>query len=175
MKHTSTFTTLKTWLTMACLMSVCLASHVHAQKTLMKLPSKVGAKIKAKLNVSRVVTVHCNNQYANVRDSSCRIKRVGLPTRLCNKVRTGHQVVVKNNQISSVLGAYRSWAGEVKVVNAIDRYLEVKSCEAQCRIGATPAMLRNLNANQKVRVLLTQPLSWNGRNCSGNARSIQRL
>ena len=90
-------------------------------------------------------------------------------------MKVGHQVLLKNNKISSVLGAYKSWGGKIKVLNTNDRYLEVRSCNAQCVIGATRQQLRGLSTNQRVNIILKRPLKWRGKKCRADAKSIRRL
>jgi hypothetical protein len=173
----STSLLVKYSLIVGCLISFCCISVSHAlpkTKTFSKVKSKAITKTLSKFQTYRVVVVNCIDRYAEVKDGQCVQRRVGLSAKMCSKVKLGHQVILKNNQISSVLGAYKSWGGKVKVVNSIDRYLEIKSCEAQCRIGATPALLRGVAVNQTVNAILTRPLTWSGGTCSGNAQSIAR-
>ena len=171
--HLSRFITFKYFLIVCSLVSLCCVGLSHAKPR----TSKKSIKPSANLQAYRVVTVNCQDRYVDVKGSNCRKKKVAISQKNCRKVKIGDQVFLnkKKNKVKSVFGPYRSWGGTIKVLNSQDRYLEIKSCEAQCKIGATAAMMSNLQVGQKANATLTGKLIWNGSRCNGTAKSIRRL
>jgi hypothetical protein len=165
--------TFKYFLIIGSLVGLCYMGTSHARPN----TSKRSIKPKKNLSSYRVVVVNCADQYVEVKGSNCKKKRVGVTATKCRKIKLGHQVFLnkKKNKVSGVLGAYRSWGGTIKVLNSQDNYLEIKSCEAQCKIGATSAIINNFRVGQKVNAILRSSLTWSRGRCTGNARSIRSL
>ena len=171
--HLSRFITFKYFLVVSSLISLCCISFSHARPR----TSKTSVRPKTSLQSYRVVVVNCQDRYVKVKGPSCQTKKVGISQTNCRKVKLGDQVFLnkRKNMVKSVFGAYRSWGGTIKVLNSQDRYLKIKSCEAECKIGATSDMMRNFRVGQKANATLNGKLTWNGSRCTGTAKSLRRL